>query len=415
MTATELELCGQATRAQGSYNWTEQQWFYLESLRLIKGIVESDKNGIITTDVLKLLLQQRYGGDCQDFKHRCVTEEIGSRVEKKSQANSEVSCFQELLQQVRRSSLMMATESDYYLLTFSLQPLMKKIVLRIAQSGKYNVHTKEFESTMKQAYESWGQSSGESTDVFADAEEVARHLEILRKKLNQPGWHFGRIYLDVFDGQDIAGIFKATKPVVKEERDLHKHLAFYTSVDIIGRRRNMTGTRSTDDVPSVAPDESFYYIGEGIVQCTGRASACICEQGKVAVVVKKMYKPESDLRHASVPQALPSFEAQGVLEIDEIIEWPEQLLQIRGAEDETNNRTESKATKSSKTEVRELTRLPRRSQNADNIVSPVSFGKKTSKKRRGRKDKSTLVQVVSKPETVQVTTKSGRKARKLVK
>lgn len=293
---------------------------------------------------------------------------------------------------------------------------MKKIVLRIAQSGKYNVHTKEFESTMKQAYASRVQSSGESSDVSADADEVARYLETLRKKLNQPGWDFGRIYLDIFDGQDLAGIFMETKPVIKEEEDVHKHLSFYTSVYIFGRRHNMTGTRSTDEVPSMALDEGYYYIGEGIVQCTGRATACICEQGKVAIVAKKIYDPESELRHVSVPQTLSSFESEHILKIDEIIEWPEHLLQVRRAENKRKNETtQSKATKSSKTEGREGTRLIRRPHSLDDFVSSASLGKKPSKKRRRRKDKTSQVQVASKPATMEVTTKSGRKASKLVK
>lgn len=293
---------------------------------------------------------------------------------------------------------------------------MKKIVLGIAQSGKYNVHTKQFEGTVKQAYASRVQSSGESSDVSADNAEVARYLEILRKKLNQPGWDFSRIYIDVFDGQDIAGIFMETEPAVKKEGDVHKHLAFNTSVYIFGRRHNLTGTRLTDEVPSVALDEAYYYIGEGIVQCTGRATACICEQGKVAIVAKKVYDSESELRHVSVPQTLSSLEAQHVLQIDEIVEWPEHLLQVRRAENKRKNElSQSKATKSSKPEVREGTRMIRRPHSLDDFVSPASLGKKPSKKRSRRKDKSSQVEVASKPEKVEVTTKSGRKASKLVK
>ncbi|KAI8106721.1 hypothetical protein M9434_001375 [Picochlorum sp. BPE23] len=383
----DIELCSQATRAQGSDGAFSEE-MERERLRIINQIMINQQ------ELARQLLQQNFKSSGEaELKERCVIEEVGSRIEQNSETTLKVS-FQELLR----------------------KPLTKKIVLRIAQSGKYNVHTKQFESTVKQAYASRLQSSGESSDVSADDEEVARYLEIIRKKLNQPGWDFGRIYLDVFDGQDIAGILKETKPVVKEEEDVHKPLAFYTNVSIFGRRHNMTGTRSTDEVPSVALDEGYYYIGEGIVQCTGLASACMCEKGKVAIVVKKVYDPESELRHVSVPQMFPSFESRDVLEIDEIVEWPEHLLQVRRAENKRKKESsQSKATKSSITKVREGSRLIRRPHSLHDFVSSASLGKKPSKKQRKRKEKSAQVQVASKPATVEVTTKSGRKASKLVK
>lgn len=107
-----IDLCDQATRAQGSGDSRSHQW--LESLRLIKGIVENVPEGVVTTDVLRLLLQ-RDGGDCKDIKDCCVTEEIGSRIEQSSELNLKVP-FQELLKMVRRSSLMMTTASDYLLI-----------------------------------------------------------------------------------------------------------------------------------------------------------------------------------------------------------------------------------------------------------------------------------------------------------
>lgn len=104
-----IELCSQATRAQGS-GGTFSEEMERERLRIVNQIMINQQ------ELAQQLLKQNFKSNVEaELKERCVTEEIGSRIEQSSEANSKVS-FQELLQKVRRSSLVMTTSSDYLLI-----------------------------------------------------------------------------------------------------------------------------------------------------------------------------------------------------------------------------------------------------------------------------------------------------------
>ena len=260
----------------------------------------------------------------------------------------------------------------------------RQVLAAIGKSGKYNAGEKNIEGSWVDAFK-----EGNERLIGKDhmlTKEDRYYIERLRRKCTSTkSWNYERVYKMAFRGADPVGLFQepaesAPRSSQSIEENVHGKFPSATDIRLIGRRRNISASRSDDN--------GLYYIGKGSVFCRGTKKLCRCSEGYIEVMVEELFPDDGSLTKFA-GDCHEEISTQ-VIQPHSLLMWHQSLVRHMPKE---NIRTKTKpgtkvANKSGKENgVRKSTRPPRFSWKLMDITNNgVQSGKRpTVGAKRGRK------------------------------